>query len=189
MGSWGHLTTGIAPNTVSQSLGSHQSPPPTLFPPGGLHPAGVRRVLDSFFLSLLPTKPIWPFPYSMLRLSIRYSPEPLLPRIPHSCPTPQCSLISGRLSCWVGGWGGELEHRQKVYSEVILPTQLGLPSREDSEQKICRKVAGKVWGRSGEVEESRLRKLLLGQAFGDTASVPAREGSGTCYQAPTLRAS
>lgn len=111
MGSWGHLTTGIAPNTVSQFLGSHQSPPSTLSPPGGLHPTGVRRVLDSFFLSLLPTKPFWPFPYSMLRLSIRYSPEPLLPRIPS--PLPHSTVLTDLWPAFLlGGWGGEIEHRK-----------------------------------------------------------------------------
>lgn len=56
MGSRGPLTMGIAlaPNIVSQFLGSQQSPPSTLPPCWRLYPAIVSRVLDSFFFSLLP---------------------------------------------------------------------------------------------------------------------------------------
>lgn len=49
MGTRGHLTMRIAPNVVSQFLGSQQSPPST-------PPPSCNRVLDSFFLSLLPTR-------------------------------------------------------------------------------------------------------------------------------------
>lgn len=45
--------------------------------------------------------------------------------------------------------------------------QQGLPGREVSE-KICRKVAvnaDQALGRSGKMEESRLRNIVLGQAF------------------------